>query len=234
MSRVVLKFSGEALKDGTDAVSEKNLEIINDLIKLLVSNHHKVGIIIGGGNFFRGREHTNMDKVTADTIGMLGTVMNALYIKDYLNKNKVKAEVSTPFNFPGLINDYTNEELKELYDKNTVIIFGGGVGKSGFSTDSGLVLAMNVLDADTIVKMTNVDGVYDNDPKLVHMARLYRRISYKKVLEDKLNVIDEFAVKECMNKNAKILVMNINKYKQIIDYFNGFNPGTIIGDIADE
>ena len=120
MSRIILKISGEALKNPDDLVSKEKLNIVLKTIQLLRKDEHQIGIVIGGGNYFRGREHTDMNKVTRDTIGMLGTVMNALYIKDYLEKNNISCVVTTPFEFPELIDKYNEEELKNLY--NDVIL----------------------------------------------------------------------------------------------------------------
>ena len=228
MSRMILKISGEALKSNDSLVSNDKLDIILKTIKSL-KDEHQIGIVIGGGNFFRGREHTDMDKVTADTIGMLGTAMNALYVKDYLEKHGLKTTISTPFDFPGLINKYSDEELKNKYNNGEIIIFGGGVGKSGFSTDSGTVLASEKLDSDLIVKMTNVDGVYDSDPKINLNAKKFSSLSYQEVLDRDLKVMDSYAIKKCQDKNTKILVINFNDYINIKKYFDGENLGTIIG-----
>lgn len=122
MSRIILKFSGEALKDKETLVAKDKLAIILKTIKLLQAGKHNVALVIGGGNFFRGRSHEDMEKVTRDTIGMLGTVMNALYVKDYLESNNVKSVISTPFNFPNLIENYKNDELKSLYNNGNIII----------------------------------------------------------------------------------------------------------------
>ena len=230
MSRIILKISGEALKNNNENVSNEKLNIVFKTIKLLQNDGHKIGIVIGGGNFFRGREHNDMNKVTADTIGMLGTIMNALYVKDYLEKQNIKVKISTPFNFPNLIDNYSNEELLSMYEDNCIIIFGGGVGKSGYSTDSGVVLAAKTLNSSLIIKMTNVDGVYDSDPKLNKDAIKYDKVTYKDVLEKGLKVMDEYAIKECMKNNIKILVMNFNKYESILDYFDNKEIGTVIGD----
>ena len=230
MSRIILKFSGEALKNNDELVAKEKLAIILKTIKLLQENNHKIAIVIGGGNFFRGRSHAEMEKVTGDTIGMLGTVMNALYVKDYLEKNNIKSIISTPFNFPNLIDNYSNEELKEIYNKGNIIIFGGGVGLSGYSTDSGTILARNILDANLIIKMTNVDGVYNDDPKINKNATKFAYLSYQDVLDNEYQVMDLYAIKECQKTKTKILVMNIDKYDKINDYFNGKNIGTEIGD----
>ena len=230
MSRIILKISGEALKESESTVSSKKLEMVYETIKLLQKEKHQIGIVIGGGNFFRGREHSDMNKVTADTIGMLGTVMNALYLKDYLEKKLIKTTIYTPFIFPNLIPNYSNDVLNNLYDDGNIIIFGGGVGKSGYSTDSGVINAANLLNCDLIIKLTNVDGVYDSDPKVNKNAIKYDKISYDEVLKKDLKVMDSFAIENCQAKNIKILVLNFNDYKKIIDYFDGKQIGTIIGE----
>ena len=171
-----------------------------------------------------------MNKVTADTIGMLGTVMNALHIKDYLEKNNIVSIVSTPFAFPGLIENKNDEELNKLYNDGEIIIFGGGVGMSGYSTDSGTILAKDKLNSDLIIKMTNVDGVYNDDPKLNKNAIKYDRLSYQEVIDNKLKVMDEYAINKCMEDNTKILVINFNDYDKLYKYFNHEMIGTVIGD----
>ena len=230
MSRVILKISGEALKGDNNLVSESKLKIVLKTIELLKQEHNEVGIVIGGGNYFRGREHQDMDKVTADTIGMLGTIMNALYLKDYLIKNNIEALVTTPFSFPNLLKDYQNEEINTEFNKGKVIIFGGGIGKSGYSTDSGVVLAALTLGADLIIKMTNVDGVYSEDPKINPKAIKYDYLTYQEVIKKDLKVMDIYAIEECQKNNIKILVMNFNEYEKITNYFRGVKVGSLIGE----
>ena len=230
MSRIILKFSGEALKNHDELVAKEKLAIILKTIKLLQENNHEIAIVIGGGNFFRGREHADIEKVTRDTIGMLGTVMNALYVKDFLENHNIKSIISTPFNFPNLIDNYTKEGLKDLYNKGNIIIFGGGVGLSGYSTDSGTVLARDILDANLIIKMTNVDGVYSDDPKINKDAIKFDYLSYKEVIDNEYQVMDLYAIKKCQEMKTKILVMNIDNYEQINEYFKGKNIGTEIGE----
>lgn len=230
MSRIILKVSGEALKNDNDLVSNEKLDIVLKTIQILKKNNHQIGIVIGGGNFFRGREHTDMNKVTADTIGMLGTVMNALYLKDYLNKNNLNTCISTPFIFPGLIDNLSDEELIHKYDAGDIVIFGGGVGKSGFSTDSGTILASEKLQSDLIVKMTNVDGVYDSDPKTNKNAIKFDKLTFDEVIKHEYKVMDTYAVEKCKEMGTKILVMNFLDYNNIEKYFNNEIIGTIIGD----
>ena len=226
MKRIILKISGEALKDNDKNVDEKKLNIILETIKILKKHEHKISIVIGGGNYFRGRENTHMNAVTRDTIGMLGTVMNALYLKDYLEKNNLNVVISTPFYFPGLIDNFTDDELKEKYDSDDIIIFGGGVGKSGYSTDSGVILACNKLEGNIIMKLTNVDGVYDSDPKINKNAKKYDKLTYKEVIDNDLQIMDKYAIENAMKKNIKILVMNFLEYEKLNDYFEGKTIGT--------
>ena len=229
MSRIILKISGEALKDEGKNVSNNKLEIVLRTINKLKDNH-QIGIVIGGGNFFRGRENANIEKVTGDTIGMLSTIINSLYLKDYLEKNNLKVILSNPFNFNELMDKYNNDELKDYYDNNHIIIFGGGIGKSGFSTDSGAILAADILNSDLIIKMTNVDGVYDSDPKNNPNAKKYNRLTYDEVIDKNLKVMDLYAIEKCKEKNISILVINFNDYKKISEAINNKNIGTYIGD----
>ena len=229
MSRIVLKISGEALKSASEIVSDKKLEIVLETIKILKEMGHKIAVVVGGGNIFRGRDHLEMNKISADTIGMLGTVINALFIKEYLQANNHQCIVTTPFIFPNLLNNYTKEEVEHYYNEGTIVVFGGGIGKSGYSTDSGTILSSELLNADLIVKMTNVDGVYDSDPKLNNDAKKFANLKYDDVLENHYKVMDEYAVLKCKEKNIKILVMNFLSYKDIKKYFKGEKVGTLIG-----
>lgn len=228
MSRIILKISGEALKDNQGVVAKNKLDVILKTINILQSHKHQVAIVIGGGNIFRGREHPEMHKVTADTIGMLGTVMNALYIKDYLDNANISNIIFTPFDFPDLIPNYTDKELDHEMGNGKVIIFGGGIGKSGYSTDSGTILAAKKINCDLIIKMTNVDGVYSDDPKNNKDAIKFDYLSYDDVLDNNYSVMDLYAIKECKDLHIKILVMNFNSYDKLNNYFLGEKLGTEI------
>ena len=212
MSRIVLKISGEALKD-TEIVSDNKLKMIYETINILKSDHHHIAIVIGGGNLFRGREHNDMNPVTADTIGMLASIMNALYLHDYLEKNNIPSIVVTPFNFPNLIPNYTDKEIMDL-SNDQIIIFGGGIGKSGYSTDSGVIIASDKINADLIIKMTNVDGVYDSDPRKNPDAHKYTTLTYDEVINNNLQVMDLNAVLDCKEKKRQIIVMNFQEYSK--------------------
>ena len=226
--RIILKISGEALKEEDNNVSEKKLKMVLETVKLLKQKDNLIAIVIGGGNFFRGREHEDMQKVNADTIGMLGTVMNALYLKDYFYKHNIDCLISTPFSFPDLIANYEHQELNALFEQGKVIIFGGGIGKSGYSTDSGIVLAKDILKADLIIKLTNVDGVYMEDPKVKPDAKKFSELTYQDVITQNLGVMDLYAIKECAKTHTQILVMNFLDYPKINEFFNGAEMGTLI------
>lgn len=230
MSRVILKISGEALKGQNNLVDPSKLEVVLNAIKILKKYGNEAAIIVGGGNIFRGRENPNMKDNNSTAIGVSGSIINALYIKDYLEYNNLNVALSTPFELNSLIEKYSDKELLNKYNNGEIIVFGGGVGKIGYSTDSGIILANDKLRCDLIIKMTNVDGVYDDDPKINKNAKKYNRLSYKKLLDDKLKVMDEEAIRECMDKNIKILVINFNDYNDIEKYINGIEVGTIIGE----
>lgn len=225
MKKVVLKISGEYLKEDRENVSIKKLEHIGIIIKKLLDNNFYISVVIGGGNFFRGRSNTNMDKVTGDTIGMLSTVMNSLYLKDYLNSINIEAIVTTPFDFPGLLENYSKEDIKNY---SGVTIFGGGIGKSGFSTDSAVVNASLITESPIIIKLTNVDGVYDKDPNKDISAIMFEDITYDEVLKRNLEVMDIYAINECKKLDKKIIVMNINDIENIDRFINNEKVGTII------
>ncbi len=228
MSRIILKISGEALKSEKDLVSDTKLSMIWDLVKLLKKDKHKISIVIGGGNIFRGREHLEMSPLNRDTIGMLGTVINGLYIKDFLAKKDIACVISTPFVFPNLINTYEPDELKKLYDEDQVVIFAGGVGKSGYSTDSGVIRAAEIVKGDLIIKLTNVDGVYNDDPHVNKQAKKFSQLTYDEILQNEYKFMDLYAIKKCQEYNIKILVMSLNDYAQIGEFFAGKNIGTLI------
>ena len=211
--KLVLKISGEVLK--LDNL-EKNKEELGNFIEKLVKENHQVAIIIGGGNLFRGREHLNMDELNRDTIGMLASLMNAFHIQDELSKNSIKSIISCPFNLNNLIPSYSNDRLRELY-QNTVLIFGGGLGKTGISTDTKCFEVAKLLDVDTIIKLSNVKGIYDKDPKTNNDAKLLTKVTYDEVLENNLKIFDLGVLEACKLNNIKIRVLDYKDKNDIFD-----------------
>ena len=187
----------------------------------------RIGIVCGGGNFLRGRDAHEMDRETADYVGMMATIMNSLVLKDMFNQ--IGCEV---YNQSGLyvsiIDKVDSVKAREELDKGKIIVFGGGTGKPFFSTDTGASLRAIDIGADMIIKLTNVDGVYDKDPNKYEDAKMYNKISYQEVLDKKLSVMDMEAIEMCMKNKIKIVVMNINTKDGIKRVLQNEDIGTIV------
>lgn len=223
---VLIKLSGESLSGkyghglDFDYIKEVCLRIkkVHDL-------GVKVGIVCGGGNFLRGRDAHEMDRETADYVGMLATVMNSLVLKDMFLQIGCKA-----YNQSGLsvkmIDDVDSDKAKRALDDGNIIIFGGGTGKPFFSTDTGAALRAKDISADMIIKLTNVDGVYDKDPNKYDDAVMYHTVSYQEVLDKKLGVMDMEAFEMCRDNHIEIVVMNIDNEDGLVEAINGEMIGT--------
>lgn len=187
-----------------------------------------IGIVCGGGNFMRGRDAHIMDRETADYTGMLATIMNSLVLKDTFIR--IGCQV---YNQTGLsvktIDDIDASKAKEAIDSGKIVIFGGGTGKPFFSTDTGAALRAIDIGANAIVKLTNVDGVYDKDPNKYNDAVKYTKVSYDEVLEKKLGIMDLEAIEMCRDNNISIVVTDINNPDCLMDVYNNGNLGTKVG-----
>lgn len=187
-----------------------------------------IGIVCGGGNFMRGRDAQVMDRETADYTGMLATIMNSLVLKDTFTR--IGCQV---YNQTGLsvktIDDIDSEKAKKAIDEGKIVIFGGGTGKPFFSTDTGASLRAIDINANVIVKLTNVDGVYDKDPNKYNDAIKYEKVSYDEVLEKKLGIMDLEAIEMCRDNSISIVVTNINDDDCLLDVYNNGNKGTRVG-----
>lgn len=189
--RVIIKLSGESLAGVNNKFDD---EIISDLarqFKNILQKQIQIGIVVGGGNFWRGRSaNPRMDKVKADQIGMLATVMNALYLSDAFNQHDIKNKIMTPFIVGTMTKQFSKESALKNMNNGNVLIFGGGIGHPFFSTDTITALRAAELEADCILYAKNVDGIYDSDPKLNPSAKKYKKISYQKIIQDNLSAID--------------------------------------------
>lgn len=225
---LLIKLSGESLMGEIETVSkEKTLKIAN-LIKEVKNLGYNVGIVIGGGNFFRGRSNQDMNPLFVDTMGMLGTTINALGLADAFEKVGVPCVISTPFDLNGLIPKLSEEEVLSKYQDN-VVIFGGGTGHIGCSTDTCASNKASMIKADVIIKLTNVDGVYDKDPNKYDDALMYEKLTHQEVLNnEEIKVMDIPAIKECMDNNIDILVINFNDKNNLIKVLSGIKMGTTI------
>ena len=226
--RILLKLSGESLMGDVALIDKSKAKEIAELIKRVREMGVEVGIVIGGGNFFRGRSNQDMNQLYVDTMGMLGTVQNALGLADAFEKEEVNFIISTPFDLNGLIPRYSEEEVLEKIKEN-VVIFGGGTGHIGCSTDTCASNKASLIKADTIIKLTNVDGVYDKDPNKYSDAVMYDYLTHKDVLANpEIKVMDLGAIEECMNNNIDINVINFDDKENLIKVLKAEKIGTRI------
>ena len=227
--RVLVKLSGEALagdkKTGIDF--DRVLEICNE-IKEVAELGVEVGIVVGGGNFWRGRSNKQMDSCTSDYIGMLGTTMNALAIGDAFKQLGQEVRIQTGVEMRQIAEYFIRgRALKHLTNKR-VVVFGCGTGSPFFSTDTAAALRAAEINADVLLKATKVDGIYDKDPKVYEDAVKIDEMTYLDVLNKKITVMDETATTLCMNNNMPIIVFDINKKGNMKNVVNGEKIGTIV------
>ena len=227
--RVILKLSGEILagknKHGIDF--ERTLEIAKE-VKECVELGYEIGIVVGGGNFWRGKSNEYMDRATSDYIGMMGTVMNALALGDAFKQLGVPVRVQTGVEMRQVAEYYIKDRAIRHLSKGRVVIFGCGTGSPFFSTDTASSLRAAEVNADVLIKATKVDGIYDKDPKKFKSAKKYENISYIDVLNNKLHIMDSTAISLCMEENIPILVFDINKKGNLSKIIKGENVGTLV------
>jgi len=227
--RIMLKISGEALASGKGTgIDQDMLGEICDRIKTAWELGAQIGIVVGGGNFWRGRSSKGMDRTTADHMGMLATVINSLALQDALEAKGVPTRVQTALDMPRIAEPYIRRRDVHHLEKNLVVIFACGTGNPFFSTDTAAVLRAAEIEADVILLAKNVDAVYDSDPKLNPNAARFERISYQEVLSRQLGVMDSTATSLCMDNNIPILVFSIKDPENILRALTGENVGTFI------
>ena len=227
--RILLKVSGEALggAKGTgfdEAVMRSICEGIKQAHQLGV----QIGIVVGGGNFWRGRSSGAMERTLADKIGMLATVMNCLAVSDMLEQLGVQTEVLTSIVMPQVAPCFTRKDALQALEAGKVVLFGGGTGNPFFSTDTATALRAVEVSADVMFKATMVDGVYDKDPHKYPDAKKYDTLTFTKVLEDQLQVMDGTAATLCRDNKLPILVFDLAKPENIALAVQGENVGTLV------
>ena len=227
--RILLKLSGEVLagekKTGIDF--DRTIEIAKE-IKDCVELGYEIGIVVGGGNFWRGKSNEYMDRATSDYIGMMGTVMNALALGDAFKQIGVPVRVQTGVEMRQIAEFYIKDRAIRHLEKGRVVIFGCGTGSPFFSTDTASSLRAAEIKADILVKATKVDGVYDKDPKKYDDAKRFEDITYIDVLNKKLNVMDSTAISLCMDEDIPILVFNINEKGNLVKVLQGKGISTFV------
>lgn len=231
--RIVIKLSGEALAgsdgSGIDPARASNIaQRVSDIHAMGVD----VGIVIGAGNLWRGREGLKwgMDRATADYMGMLATVMNALALMDALERIGVPTRVQSAIEMRAVAEPYIRRRAIRHLEKGRVVIFGGGTGNPFFSTDTAAALRAADITADVLIKATKVDGVYDSDPNQNHDATKFDKLTYIDALNLRLEVMDSTALSLCMENKLPILVLNLWDDEALIKAIRGENVGTIVSE----
>ena len=227
--RVLLKISGEALAgESRFGIDYDVVQKVCEQIKVCVEMGAEIGIVVGGGNFWRGRSGAGMDRTRADHMGMLATVMNSLALCDALLNAGVEARVQTAIEMRQIAEPYIRNKAIRHFEKGRVVIFGCGTGNPFFSTDTAAALRAAEIDAEAILLAKNVDGVYSADPKLDPNAELIREISYLEVLNRELGVMDTTATSLCMDNDIPIVVFGIADPQNIVRTLQGEQLGTLV------
>ncbi len=230
--RILLKLGGEALAGiGGLGINPELAEEIAAKIKTVRDLGVEIALVIGGGNLWRGREgiQHGMERATADYIGMIGTVMNALALQDALERAGVFTRVQTAIEMRAVAEPYIRRRAIRHLEKGRVVIFAAGTGNPYFSTDTAGALRAMEIDADVMVKATKVDGVYDDDPKLNPAAHKFDNLSYIEALNRRLKVLDSTAISLCMDNSLPILVLNLWEGEALARAVMGEKIGTVIG-----
>ena len=227
--RILLKISGEVLAGGKGmGIDYDTVLNICSAVKECVDMGVQVGLVVGGGNFWRGRSSGDMDRTRADHMGMLATVMNSLALADALEHLKVPVRVQTAIALQQIAEPYIRNKAVRHLEKGRVVIFGCGTGNPFFTTDTAAALRALEIDADIMFKATNVDGVYDKDPHKLEDAKKYDTLAFDEILSHDLKVMDGTAASLCRDNSIPILVFNLDDPQNIVKAIKGENVGTVV------
>ena len=229
MKRILLKLSGEALAgDKKTGFDEGTVLEVARQVKEIVDKGIQVSIVIGGGNFWRGRTSENMDRVKADQIGMLATVMNCIYTADMFRTVGLKTNIMTPFVCGNVTELFTKDKAVEYLEQGHVVFFAGGTGHPYFSTDTATVLMAVEVCTDAILMAKAIDGVYDSDPKTNPNAVKYDRMNINEIIDKKLGVIDLSAAVLAMENKMPMMLFGLNEENSIVKAVTGGFTGTLV------
>ena len=227
--RVFLKLSGEALagpkKTGFD---EDTVKEVARQVKASVDAGVQVGVVIGGGNFWRGRTSDAIDRPKADQIGMLATVMNCIYVSEIFRNAGMKTQILTPFECGNMTKLFSKDRANKYFEHGMVVFFAGGIGHPYFSTDTTTVLRAVEIEADVILLAKAIDGVYDSDPKVNPNAVRYDEVSIQEVIDKQLAVVDLTASIMCMENHMPMYVFGLNEENSIVKAISGKFNGTVV------
>ena len=225
--RILLKLSGEALAGPTGkGFDEPTVRMVAEQIKEIVNRGTQVGVVIGGGNFWRGRSSENIDRTKADQIGMLATVMNALYVSEICRSVGLKTDILTPFTIGAFTDLFSKDRANAAFEEGHVVFFAGGTGHPYFSTDTGVVLRAVEVEADQILLAKSIDGVYDSDPAKNPDAKRYDEISIDDVIAQNLQVVDMTASILARDNKMPMAVFLLNEENSIVNTLYGKLNGT--------
>ena len=227
--RVIIKLSGEALAGEKGfGIDESMLEYIVEQIKKVRDENVEIGIIIGGGNFWRGRQALNMEKSAADHMGMLATVMNSIALQDALEAHGIPTRVQTALTITRVAEPYILRKALHHFEKGRIVIFACGTGNPFFSTDTGAALRAAEINAEVLLLAKNVDGIYDSDPKTNKNAKKFAELTYLDVIQKGLHAMDTTAISLCMENKIPIIAFALKEKDSIVRVVNGERIGTII------
>ena len=227
--RILLKLSGEALAgDKKFGIDDETVRNITARVKEVSDLGVEVAIVVGGGNFWRGRSSEKMDRVTADHMGMLATMMNALALSDALEQHGAVTRVLSAIEIRQMAEPYIRKRAVRHLEKGRIVIFACGTGNPYFSTDTGAALRATEIGADVFLKATMVDGVYDKDPHVYPDAVRYETVTHDEVLRNDLKVMDATAAALCRDNKTKILVFSMEDPENIVRIAKGENLGTLV------
>ena len=227
MKRIMLKLSGEALAgDKKTGFDEETVRGVALQVKELVDDGMQVGIVIGGGNFWRGRSSENIDRTKADQIGMLATIMNCIYVSEIFRSVGMKTNILTPFECGSFTKLFSKDRANKYFEKGMVVFFAGGTGHPYFSTDTGVVLRAIEVDAEVILLAKSIDAVYDADPAKNPDAKRYDEVTIHEVIEKNLQVVDMTASILARDNKMPMWVFGLNEENSIVNTVKGDFTGT--------
>ena len=226
IKRVILKLSGEALAKKEGGYNDELIENIANQVKTIVNKGTDVGVVIGGGNYWRGRSNDNIDRTKADQIGMLATIMNCIYVSEIFRSQGLKTNIFTPFECGSMTKLFSKDRANKYFEKGMVVFFAGGTGHPYFSTDTGVVLRAIEVDAEVILLAKSIDGVYDSDPKQNPDAKKYDEVTIDEVIEKNLQVVDMTASILARDNRMPMWVFGLNEENSIVNTMSGKFNGT--------
>lgn len=226
--RVMLKLSGEALAKPEGGYNEEKVRDIARQIKPSLTEGCDIGIVIGGGNYWRGRTSEAIDRTKADQIGMLATIMNCIYVSETFRSEGIDTAIYSAFVCGDMAELFSKDKVNESFSKGKVVFFGGGTGHPYFSTDTGIVLRAIEMDVDMILLAKSIDGVYNADPKLDPNAKKYDKLTIQEVIDKRLAVVDLTASVMCLEHKMPLAVFDLNEENSIKNALEGKINGTVV------